>query len=153
MDRIVKCTLTAMCMVYDGDKVLVQDKIDDEYTGIIFPGGHIENGESIVDGVIREVLEETGLTIENPQICGIKNWIDDDGSRYFVFMFKTDKFSGQLRSSDEGEMKWISRDELNDMDKSRLVEDFSSMFRMFNDESVSELFWEQVGNDYELRIK
>lgn len=58
-------TLTNMCMIYD-DKgnVLVQDKVDETWGGLTFPGGHIEKGESFVDSVIREVYGETGLTIE-----------------------------------------------------------------------------------------
>lgn len=46
--------------------------VGDEGGGLTFPGGHIEKGESFVDSVIREVYEETGLTIENPRICGTK---------------------------------------------------------------------------------
>ena len=64
-----------MCMIYDDDgNVLVQDRRDSDWGGITFPGGHVEKGESFTDEVIREVYEETGLTIETPQICGIKQW-------------------------------------------------------------------------------
>ena len=59
MARIEKVTMTNMCMVFDGNKVLVQDKTDDDYSGITFPGGHVEKGESFTDAVIREVFEET----------------------------------------------------------------------------------------------
>ena len=52
--------------------------------------------EPIVDSVIREVREETGLMIEKPQLCGIKEWINEDGSRYVVFLFRADHFSGEL---------------------------------------------------------
>ena len=68
--------LTNMCMVYDdAGNVLVQDKVDKKWSGLTFPGGHIEKGESFVDSVIREVYEETGLTIEKPRICGTKDWL------------------------------------------------------------------------------
>jgi len=74
MSRTETVTLTNMCMIYDGDKVLVQQKVDDDYSGITFPGGHVEKGESFTDAVIREVFEETGLTISSPVLCGIKDW-------------------------------------------------------------------------------
>ena len=95
-------------MVYD-DKgnVLVQDQIDENWGGLTFPGGHVKKGESFVDSVIREVYEETGLKIENPRICGTKDWPREDGSRYIVVFYKTNKFSGTLKSSDEGEVKWM----------------------------------------------
>ncbi|WP_217958420.1 NUDIX domain-containing protein [Acutalibacter muris] len=51
--------LTNMCMICDGSKVLVQDRIAPKWSGITFPGGHIEPGESFADAVIREVWEET----------------------------------------------------------------------------------------------
>lgn len=71
--RTETVTLTNMCMVYDdAGNVLVQDKVDKKWSGLTFPGGHIEKGESFVDSVIREVFEETGLTIEKPRICGTK---------------------------------------------------------------------------------
>ena len=86
MDRTEIVTITNMCMVYDGNKVLVQEKIDDDYRGVTFPGGHVEKGESFTDAVIREVFEETGLRISSPILCGIKDWSNDDGSRVYGFI-------------------------------------------------------------------
>ena len=60
-----------MCMVEDGKgNVLVQNRLDPNWSGIVYPGGHVEAGESITASVIREIREETGLTIENPTLCG-----------------------------------------------------------------------------------
>lgn len=66
MARIENVTITNMCMLFAGRKVLVQDKKDEDYSGITFPGGHVEKGESFTDAVIREVFEETGLKISSP---------------------------------------------------------------------------------------
>ena len=73
MARIEEVVLMNMCMIYNDSEVLVQEKVDDDYSGITFPGGHVEKGESFTDAVIREVLEETGLKISAPQLCGIKD--------------------------------------------------------------------------------
>lgn len=59
MARTEKVIMTNMCMVFSENRVLVQDKTDDDYFGITFPGGHVERGESFTDAVIREVWEET----------------------------------------------------------------------------------------------
>ena len=88
MERAEKVILTNLCMIQDGTKVLVQDKVGKGADGIIFPGGHVEEHEAVVDSVIREMKEETGLTIENPKLCGIKEWVNEDGTRYIVFLFK-----------------------------------------------------------------
>lgn len=97
-------------MVYD-DKgnVLVEEKAG----GLIFPGGHVEKAESIVDSTIREIKEETGLTISNLEFCGIKDWVEADGSRYMVFLYRSNNYSGELISSSEGEVFWIPLEELS----------------------------------------
>ena len=77
MNRRETVEFVNMCMIQNGDKVLVQDRVSPDWPGITFPGGHVERGESFVDAVIREVKEETGLTISKPQLCGIKDWYDD----------------------------------------------------------------------------
>ena len=71
MEGTERIVLENLCMLRDGSKVLVEDKIAEDIRGIIFPGGHVEEHEPIVDSVIREMKEETGLTIENPVLCGV----------------------------------------------------------------------------------
>ena len=69
------CELTNLCMLTDDEgRILVQDRTDPSWPGICFPGGHVEPGESFVESVIREVREETGLTILDPILCGIKQF-------------------------------------------------------------------------------
>jgi 8-oxo-dGTP diphosphatase len=83
-------------MIYDGTRVLVEEKVGRDAGGITFPGGHVEEHEPVVDSVIREMKEETGLDIEAPKLCGVKEWINEDGSRYVVFLYRADQFTGEL---------------------------------------------------------
>lgn len=150
MARTEVITITNMCMVYNGTKVLVQEKIDDYYCGITFPGGHVEKGESFTDAVIREVFEETGLKIFSPILCGIKDWSNDDGSRYMVLFYKTDKFEGTLSSFEEGEVQWI---ELEEMKKMNLADRMDKVLEVFLDERISEYFFYKENGEWKEELK
>lgn len=140
MDRSQKTEIVNMCMIYKDDLVLVQDKPDGEYKGLCFPGGHVEINESLSDAVIREVYEETGLNIMSPTLCGTKGWVNDDGSRYLALLYKTDIFSGEIRSSEEGDVFWMHIDELLSMGD-RLSLDMIDMIKIFMNDNLSEFFY------------
>ena len=83
MGRAHPIELTNMCMLTRADgKVLVQNRIDPNWGGLTFPGGHVEPGESLVDSIVREMQEETGLTIRHPKLIGSKSWTQKDGIWY-----------------------------------------------------------------------
>ena len=140
---------TNLCMVRDGDRVLVIDRKKKDWPGITFPGGHVEAGESFTEAVIREVKEETGLRITSPQMCGMKNWVED-GIRYVVLFYKTEKFEGDLISSEEGEVWWEDLKELPNLDLSLDMED---MLRIFLEEDLTEFFYYQYGEDWKYDLK
>ena len=150
MSRAEQVILTNLCMVYDHDgNILVEDRKDPDWPGLCFPGGHIEPGESFVESVIREVWEETGLTIENPRLCGTKQFQTRHGERYVVFFYKTDRFSGTLKSSDEGEVFWIPR---TDLHKYTLCPDFPEMVRVFEEDDLSEFVYYTEHGDWKLKL-
>lgn len=144
MDRKESVTLTNMCMVYDGDKILVQNRVSNDWGGITFPGGHVEKGESFIDSVIREVYEETGLKIREPELCGLKQWVEED-SRYIVICYKTDKFSGEIRSSGEGEVFWTTLTEMLNM---QLSIGMDTMVKLFTENKYSEQYITLCGDSW-----
>lgn len=146
MDRTERVELTSLCMIYRGEELLLQNRVKTDWRGYCFPGGHVEPGESVVDSVVREIKEETGLTILHPRLCGIKQF-PIDGGRYLVFFFKTDTFEGELLSSDEGIMEWIHR---KDLQKHNLVSDFMDMLKVFDRDDLTE--FQYVVNDGEWNV-
>lgn len=130
--------LTNMCMVTDEEgKVLVQMH-GGGWKGWCFPGGHVEPKESFVESVIREVWEESGLTIQNPKICGVKQFFLEDGCRYVVLLFQAREFTGHLRSSSEGEVRWMSLEELKNQ---QMASGFREMLPVFLDDTKQEFYW------------
>lgn len=103
--------LMNMCMIEDGKgSVLVQNKVNDSYTGVTFPGGHIEKQEVFQEAIIREVREETGLVINDPQLCGLYHWYKK-GIHNIILIYKADQYHGLLHSSEEGEVYWIRKED------------------------------------------
>lgn len=121
--RTENIELTVLCLVHKGEELLLQNRVKQDWQGYAMPGGHVEPGESIVEAVIREMQEETGLHILNPKLCGVKQF-PIDGGRYLVFLFETEEFSGELTGSEEGEMTWIPRNRLHEY---KTVDDLQQM--------------------------
>ena len=150
MERTETVEFVNMCMVRSGNKVLVQDRKKKDWPGITFPGGHVEQGESFTEAVIREIQEETGLTISAPRLCGIKDWYEN-GLRYVVLFYKTEQFEGTLQSSDEGEVWWEDIDNLPNL--SLATEDMKDMLRVFVEDNLSEFFYRQDGDKWIYELK
>ena len=128
-------------MVYDDQgNVLVENRSKPEWPGITFPGGHVEHGESFVASVIREVKEETGLDIEHPVLCGIKDWMREDGTRFIVALYRADRFTGELNSSEEGRMFWIEREEFA---KTNTIWGMNDVLRVCDEAKYSEMFYSE----------
>ena len=152
MDRTQRIELVNMCMVYQDGLVLVQNKVHSEWGGLTFPGGHVETTESLTDAVIREVFEETGLKIESPVLCGTKDWVNDDGSRYLVLFYKTNKFQGELKSSNEGNVFWMPLENLLKSDAQRSP-DMKEMIQIFLDDNLSEFFYYKENGKWQYCLK
>ena len=151
MNRKQLATITNMCLVYSGDKILVQERNKKDWPGLTFPGGHVEKGENFIASVIREVKEETGLTIYDPLLCGMEEYkADNNDERYLMLFYKTDKFEGEPKSSKEGKVFWINKDDLL---KYELSLDLDRIYKIMTDNSLSELIYEYKNGEYISYIK
>lgn len=149
MPRTEKVELTVLCLIQKEDAYLLQDRIKEDWKGYTLPGGHVEPGESVVDAVIREMKEETGLTVFHPKLCGLKQF-PKDNSRYLVFLFQTDEFEGELCSSEEGAMHWVQK---NDLLNVNLVNDFSELLKVMLDDQLTEFQYVIEGGEWKVLLK
>jgi 8-oxo-dGTP diphosphatase len=97
-------------MVHRNKKV--NDIHEGKWNGL---GGKFEAGESPEECVIREVYEESGLSIRNPKLCGLLTFPNFKGFDWYVFVFTATEFSGELIDSPEGKLEWIKDEVLTNL--------------------------------------
>ena len=121
--------LTTMCMIYkDNGEFLVQDRIKNDWPGITFPGGKVEKDELITESCIREIKEETGLTISNLECMSYIEWNTiEENVRHLCILFRTKDFDGKLTDSIEGNNFFIKEEDLKNY---KLSYDFMSIYNI-----------------------
>ena len=107
---------TSLCYIQRDGKYLMlhrvkkeKDENRDKWIGI---GGKFEDGESPEECMLRETLEETGLTLLRWSYRGIVTFVSDQWGTEYMHLFTADNFDGTLKDCDEGELEWIAKDEL-----------------------------------------
>lgn len=149
MDRRESIELTILCLLHRDGKLLLQNRVKPDWQGYALSGGHVEPGESIVDAVVREMWEETGLTVLHPKLCGVKQF-PIDGGRYLVLLFETEEFTGTLRSSEEGSMEWVSREMLCEYPT---VEDLAQLLDVMLRPDLTEFQYLVDGDNWQVRLR
>ncbi len=149
MSRREWTELTVLCLLRDGGRILLQNRTRADWRGWTLPGGHVEPGESFVDAAVREMREETGLTVLDPRLAGVKQF-PIEGGRYVVFLFRATRYEGALRSSEEGEVAWIDRSSVSELDA---VDDLEELLRVMESPELSEFQYLADGGDWTVVLR
>lgn len=104
----------SLCYIFRDDKVLLLKRNRPPHIGFWSPpGGKMEHGESPQECCIREIREETGLTIEKPTLRAMLTSVDIAYPvHWHLFIFRAENPRGELIETPEGELRWIGLDEL-----------------------------------------
>ena len=112
---------TTLCYITRGSEVLMLHRVKkkndinkDKWIGI---GGKFEAEESPDECLLREAMEETGLTLTSWRCRGVVTFLCEDIEGEYMYLFTADGFEGELKDCDEGELQWVSRDFLDALPK------------------------------------
>lgn len=111
--------LSTVCYIEKDGKYLMlhrtkkeKDINKDKWIGI---GGKFENGESPEECIVREVKEETGLTLNNYKLRCIATYVSTTWETEYMYVFTSDDFTGELIECNEGDLQWISKDKVTEL--------------------------------------
>ena len=126
--------LTTLCYIEKDNKYLmlhrvkkVNDENHDKWIGV---GGKFEPGESPEDCQLREIKEETGLTLKKYDFRGIVTFVSDEWGTEYMHLFTATEYEGEVCTCDEGELVWVPK---ADIEKLNLWEGDKVFFRLLEE--------------------
>lgn len=137
--------ITTMCALFSEDKskVLFINR-KKNWKGYAFPGGHLEEKESIRECIIREMKEEAGVTILDPQMIGMTHFYNtEDKSTHIIVNFVAHSYEGHTNSEcNEGELVWV---DVNDLEHLPYAEGMELRLDLFLSDDKKEMYveWNQ----------
>jgi 8-oxo-dGTP diphosphatase len=115
----MKSQLTTLCYIQKENSYLMLHRISkkndinkDKWIGV---GGHFEFQESPEDCLVREVKEETGLTLKAFDFRGIVTFLSDNDPAEYMCLYTSSDFEGELKDCDEGKLEWVPFDEIENL--------------------------------------
>ncbi len=128
--------LTTLCYIEKDDKYLMLHRIkktndvnQDKWIGV---GGHFEQGESPEECLLREVKEETGLTLLSYTFRGIVTFVSDEWGAEYMHLFTATEYTGKMIECDEGELVWVPKSEIGNL---KLWEGDKIFLKLLNEEN------------------
>lgn len=112
----VKHNCTTLCYIEKEDSYLMMHRVKkvndinkDKWVGV---GGHFEEGESPEECLLREVREETGLTLTRFRLRGIVTFSTDVYTTEYMFLYTADSYEGEMIECNEGNLEWVKKSDV-----------------------------------------
>ena len=99
-------------VIYKWKILLLYKNQNGRYMGWVLPKGTVEEGETYRQTALREVKEETGLTLTSYQLRGVMTFVSDIWETEYMFIYTADRFEGELTECSEGDLQWIKKTEV-----------------------------------------
>lgn len=107
---------TTLCYIERDDAYLMLHRVKkendinkDKYVGV---GGKFEEDESPEECLLREVKEETGLTLTDYRLRGVVTFVSNEYEGEYMYLFTATRYEGELITCDEGNLEWIQKKEV-----------------------------------------
>ena len=108
--------MTTLCYIEKEGKYLMLHRVKKHHDinagKWIGVGGHVENGETPEECLLREVKEETGLVLTAYRLRGLVTFLSDVCEPELMCVFTADAFDGEMIECDEGELAWVEKSEV-----------------------------------------
>ena len=118
-DVDMKSNLTTLCYIENDDSYLMMHRVKkekdinkDKWVGV---GGHFEEGESPEECLLREVQEETGLTLTSWKLRGVITFATDVQQTEYMFLYTADGYTGEMTECNEGNLEWVKKSDVYDL--------------------------------------
>ncbi len=119
-DELIPAELTTLCYIEQDGRYLMLHRVKkekdinkDKWIGL---GGHFEGTESPEECVLREVKEETGLTLTSLRFRGLITFVSGDTCLEYMSLFTADRFEGEVVECDEGTLEWVPKEDVYDLE-------------------------------------
>ncbi len=132
--------LTTLCYLEREGQYLMLHRVSkahdvnkDKWIGV---GGKFEKDETPEECLMREVMEETGLTLLNYRFRGVLTFLYNEDEPEYIFLYTSDRFEGTLKECDEGVLEWVDKDRIPELN---LWEGDRVMFRLLEERETFSL--------------
>ena len=112
---MTKATSCGGVVIFRGKILLLYKSYKNRYDGWVLPKGTVEQGETHEQTALREVKEETGLTLTSYRARGVITFISNEWGTEYMHLFTADQFTGEITDCDEGELVWVPKKKIKDL--------------------------------------